>query len=129
MRSPERIRAERVANSLETEYYDYVRALSGEHDNDVRVSLMDDLLQIRRELTDARIVAGQEKSLDSMVDAYQHTHGISESRDETLERPDFQRDMDIIATSKDLRPHGEKAQALVRMGLRDPDDEREVNSY
>ena len=129
MRSPERIRAENALGASQREYDLIVRELSHEHDNDRRVSLMDLLLDVRSELRDARIVAGEERSLDSVVDAYQSLHGLSESRDQTLERPDFQRDLDIISTSKDLRPHGEKAQALVRLGLREPDDEREVNSY
>lgn len=129
MRSRERQRAENAASALQREYDEIVRRLSREHDNDTRVSLMDTLLDVRHDLTTARAVAGEEKSLDSVVGAYQSLHGLSESRDETLERPDFQRDLEIISTSKDLRPHGEKARALVRLGLRDEDDEREVNSY
>lgn len=129
MRSPERRRAEARANELTDQYSELVDLLSREHDNDTRLSILDDLFQVRRELTQARIVAGEEKSLDSLVDAWQSKHNVSESRDETLMRADVQRDIDIIATSKDLRPHGEKARALVRMGLRDEDDDREVNSY
>lgn len=129
MRSRERIRAENEASALQREYNEIVRRLSREHDSDTRVSLMDTLLDVRHDLTHARVVAGEEKSLDSVVSAYQSLHGLSESRDDTLERADFQHDLDIISTSRDLRPHGEKAQALVRLGLRDEDDEREVNSY
>lgn len=129
MRSRERIRAENKASALQREYNEIVRRLSREHDSDTRVSLMDTLLDVRHDLTNARVVAGEEKSLDSVVSAYQSLHGLSESRDDTLERADFQHDLDIISTSRDLRPHGEKAQALVRLGLRDEDDEREVNSY
>lgn len=129
MRSRERIRAENEASALQREYNEIVRRLSREHDSDTRVSLMDTLLDVRHDLTNARVVAGEEKSLDSVVSAYQSLHGLSESRDDTLERADFQHDLDIISTSRDLRPHGEKAQALVRLGLRDEDDEREVNSY
>lgn len=129
MRSRERIRAENEASALQREYNEIVRRLSREHDSDTRVSLMDTLLDVRHDLTNARVVAGEEKSLDSVVSAYQSLHGLSESRDDTLERADFQHDLDIISTSRDLRPHGEKAQALVRLGLRDENDEREVNSY